>query len=163
MGGIEEGLEYSSEVAKLLRLSLVNKIVAEKIGDLIKSEEVFQLIDAKLNDVEFTNNNPFGDEVVEDLQVILGEIRDNNFSSDKYLSLIADENNLGAILWILSTFILTLDLTALTVPLGTKPNFSIPSAAVNSIASQILYLFFSSQILDNSFLEYLLIMMSREV
>ncbi len=102
MGGIEEGLKYSSEVAKLLRLSLVDKIVAEEIGELIKSEEVFQLIDTKLNDVEFTNNNPFGDEVVEDLQVILGEIRDNNFSSDKYLSLIADENNLGAILWILS-------------------------------------------------------------
>ena len=70
---------------------------------------------------------------------------------------------LTSILWILLTLILALDLIAFATPLGIRLIFSIPSAAANSISSQILYLFFSSQILVNSFLEYLLIMMSKEV
>ena len=49
----------------------------------------------------------------------------------------------------------------LTTPFGIILNFSIASAAANSISNQILYLFSSDQIFFNSFLEYLSIILSR--
>jgi len=107
-GNIDEGLEYSSEVAQLLRISLIDEDIAEKIGQLLNTENVFQLLDGKLNDTEFINdalqsrNNLFDDNVIENLKTIMNEIRNSSYSSNEYLSLIADKKIFGPILSILS-------------------------------------------------------------
>ena len=62
---------------------------------------------------------------------------------------------LSSIFKILATLIFAFDLTFFTTPFGIIFNFSIASAAANSISSHILYLFSSAQISLNSFLEYL--------
>lgn len=105
LGGIEDSLDASEEVSRILRISLIDRVVASEIAKIIANEEVFNHLDAHINklktDSAFKRENPIGDEVLIDIEVILSEISQGNYSSDLYLGSIADQSNLASILGII--------------------------------------------------------------
>ena len=105
LGGIEDSLDASEEVSRILRVSLIDKTVASEIAKIIANEEVFNHLDAHINklktDPAFKRENPLGDDVLIDVEIILSEISQGNYSSELYLGSIADQSNLASILGII--------------------------------------------------------------
>ena len=105
-GGIEDSLDASEEVSRILRVSLIDKSVASEIAKIIANHEVFNHLDAHVNklktDPTFKRENPLEDDILRDIEIILAEISQGNYSSELYLGSIADQSNLSSILGIIS-------------------------------------------------------------
>ena len=99
-GNIEEGLVFSEEIASQLRVSLVDQQVAEEIALLLQNN--VQTIERQLLEPNVAEDIPFGNEGVKNVRAILAEITQGAYSSDLYLSLIANEDNIRSLLWVLS-------------------------------------------------------------
>lgn len=99
-GNIEEGLVFSEEIASQLRVSLVDQQVAEDIALLLQNNA--QTIERQLLKPNVEEDIPFGNEGVKNVRAILAEITQGAYSSDLYLSLIANEDNIRSLLWVLS-------------------------------------------------------------
>jgi putative ABC transport system permease protein len=106
LGGIEDSLDASEEVARILRVSLIDKSVASEIAKIIANEEVFNHLNAHINklktDPTFKRENPLDDDILRDVEIILSEISQGNYSSELYLGSIADQSNLASILGIIA-------------------------------------------------------------
>ena len=100
-GGIEEGIAFSEGVAEALRLNLVDQSVAKEIAAVVGSSGIIQVISDTLDDPTFSRNSPLSAQTIEDIKAIVNEVSEGNYSSDKYLQLIADESNLFGILSII--------------------------------------------------------------
>ena len=106
-GGIEDGLRLSEEIAQELRIALVDKAVARQIAEIIKDSPVLNKIVEHLDNLEVSKSardNSLGDETIQGLRDIMKEIEDGRHDSEKYLGLIAKEDNIGAIFSILSEY-----------------------------------------------------------
>ena len=102
-GGIEEGLILSEEIAQELRIALVDKSIARQIAEIIKNGPALNKIVEHLDDLEVsgsTRGNSLNDETVQSLRDIINEIEDGRHDSEKYLGLIAKEDNIRAIITI---------------------------------------------------------------
>ena len=104
-GGIEDSLDASEEVARILRVSLIDRFVASEIAKIIANEEVSNHLEGHINkiktDPSFKRENPLDDDILADVEVILSEISQSNYSSELYLGSIADQSNLASILSII--------------------------------------------------------------
>jgi putative ABC transport system permease protein len=99
-GNIKEGLTFSEEIASQLRVSLVDRQVAKQIAMLLQNH--IQEIEGHLLKPKVEQGVPFGNQGVENVRAILTEIAQGTYSSDRYLSLIANEDNVRSLLWVLS-------------------------------------------------------------
>lgn len=102
-GGITEGLDYSKEVTNILRTNLVDREIANQISNIIKENPVITDINNILIDDSFKRSNKLQTTVIDDLKLILKEIEQNkNSNSEKYFELIANQENVNGLIWILS-------------------------------------------------------------
>ena len=103
-GGIIEGLDYSKEVSNLLRTNIVDREIANNISTIItESPIIIDDINNILIDNSFKRSNKLQTSVIDDLKIILKEIQPNkNSNSEKYFELIANQENVNGLIWILT-------------------------------------------------------------
>ncbi|MBN19632.1 MAG: hypothetical protein CL758_09190 [Chloroflexi bacterium] len=103
-GGIIEGLDYSKEVSNLLRTNIVDREIANNISTILtESPIIIDDINNILIDNSFKRSNKLQTSVIDDLKIILKEIQQNkNSNSEKYFELIANQENVNGLIWILT-------------------------------------------------------------
>jgi putative ABC transport system permease protein len=91
LGGIEDSLVHSEEVTKYLRTKLLNGNVASQIFMMLKTSEVINELDEKIDNIKTA------DESKNDLIEIVKELNKSSMSNE-FVALIGDQSTRGLIL-----------------------------------------------------------------
>jgi len=103
IGGITQGLNSSKEVTSVLRTNLIDREIANQISSIIKEASIISEINNILIDPSFKRSNKLENTVISDLKIILKELELNqNLNSEKYFELIANQENINGLIWVLS-------------------------------------------------------------